>query len=224
MQGTGILFSEMTPPPGREEAFHAWYDEEHIPLRMAVPGFLSGQRYRDTTEGAGGYLAVYEMTDLSALRSPAYGEVKNRPSDLTRDMLANVTGFTRYLGTETSVRRRADAGGAALAAPLLYAVWFDVPEDRTADFDAWYEQDHVPLLMECPEWLMVRRFAVTDADPVPYNRLALHYLADRSALASPAREKARATPWRARLAAEPWFRGTYKVFERHGPRMPGRVA
>ena len=224
MQGTGILFSEMTPPPGRVAAFHAWYDEEHNPVRMAVPGFLSGQRYRDTTEGAEGFLAVYEMTDLAALRGPAYDAVKNHPTDLTRDMLAEVTGFTRYLGVETSVRRRADAGGEALAAPLLYAVWFDVPEDRTADFDAWYDQDHVPVLMECRDWLMVRRFAVTAADPVPYNRLALHYLADLSALSSPAREKARATPWRARLAAEPWFRGTYKVFGRHGPRLTGRVA
>lgn len=224
MQGTGILFSEMTPPPGREDAFHRWYDEEHIPLRMRVPGFLSGQRYSDTEEGARGFLAVYEMTDLSALRTPDYGAVKNQPSDLTREMLRSVSGFTRYLGTEISVRRRADAGGTALEAPLLYAVWFDVPADRAADFDAWYDQDHVPLLMECPEWRMVRRFAVTDGEPGRYSRLALHYLGDRSALSSQAREKARATPWRARLAAEPWFKGIYKVFKRHGPRQAGRVA
>jgi hypothetical protein len=24
-----------------------WYDREHIPLRMAAPGFRSAQRYRD---------------------------------------------------------------------------------------------------------------------------------------------------------------------------------
>jgi len=224
MQGTGILFSEMTPPPGREAAFHGWYDQEHIPVRMAVPGFLSGQRYRDTAEGAAGFLAVYEMADLAVLKTPAYGEVKNRPSDVTRTMLASVTGFTRYLGVETSVRRQGLAGGSALDAPLLYAVWFDVPQERLADFDAWYETDHVPLLMECSEWRMVRRFAVTQGEPGPFNRLALHYLADRSALSSEARERARGTPWRARLAVEPWFRGTYKVFERHGPRLTGRVA
>jgi hypothetical protein len=220
MQGTGILFSEMTPPPGREAEFHAWYDEEHIPLRMAVPGFLSGQRYGVD----GGFLAVYEMTDLSALATPAYDVVKNQPSDRTRDMLANVSGFTRYLGQEMSVQRKPELGGRALLAPLLYSVFFNVPEDRLAEFDAWYEQDHVPLLMESPDWWMVRRFAITVADPVPFNRLALHYLGSMDAMTSPAREKARNTPWRAKLAAEPWFKGVYKVFNQHGPRQTGRVA
>lgn len=224
MQGTGILFSEMTPPPGREDAFHAWYDEEHIPLRMAVPGFLSGQRYAATEGEPQGFLAVYEMTDLSALRSAAYGVVKNQPSERTRDMLRNVSGFTRYLAREMSVQRKPEQGGAALDAALLYAVFFQVPEDRLAEFDAWYEQDHVPLLMESPDWLMVRRFAITDGEPVPFNRLALHYLGSMDAMSSPAREKARATPWRAKLAAEPWFKGSYKVFARHGARQTGLVA
>ncbi len=62
MQGASVLFSEMTPPPGQEQRFHNWYDEEHIPLRMDVPGFVSAQRYRDLSENAKGYLAVYEMT------------------------------------------------------------------------------------------------------------------------------------------------------------------
>ncbi|WP_043830094.1 DUF4286 family protein [Muricoccus aerilatus] len=220
MQGTTILFSEMTPPPGREEEFHAWYDEEHVPLRVGVPGFVSARRYRDTGEGAKGFLAVYEMDAPDVLRSAAYEEVKGKPSALTRDMLASVSGFTRYIGQEMAVRRRAEGDApAALDAPLLYAVWFQVPEDRLADFDAWYEQDHVPLLMESPDWLMVRRFRINDGEPLPFNRLALHYLADRAALSSPAREKARATPWRARLAAEPWFKGSYSVFEAIRPRQ-----
>ena len=63
MQGASVLFSEMTPPPGQEQRFHNWYDEEHIPLRMDVPGFASAQRYRDLSENAKGFLAVYEMTD-----------------------------------------------------------------------------------------------------------------------------------------------------------------
>jgi len=220
VQGTTILFSEMTPPPGQEAGFHDWYDTEHIPLRMAVPGFVSARRYRDTAEGAGGFLAVYEMDAPGVLASEAYAGVKNRPTEATRNMLGSVSGFTRYIGQEIAVRRRTEGDAAsALEAPLLYAVWFNVPAERCGEFDAWYEQDHVPLLMEAPEWLMVRRFRVTDADPLPYNRLALHYLSDGSALTSPAREKARATPWRAKLAAEPWFKGTYGVFEAIRPRQ-----
>ncbi|MFT8243696.1 hypothetical protein [Roseomonas sp. BN140053] len=221
MQGSTILFSEMTPPPSREDVFHRWYDEEHIPLRVAVPGFRSAQRYAATE--APGFLAVYEMDTPAVLRSPEYGAVKGQPSALTRDMLGSVSGFTRYIGEEIAVRRRADGpeGGpaAALDAPLLYAVWFTVPAERCDDFDAWYEQDHVPLLMSSPDWWMVRRFRIIDGEPGRFNRMALHYLGDEAAMRSPARDAARATPWRARLAAEPWFQGEYSLFRRHGARQ-----
>jgi hypothetical protein len=222
MQGTGILFSEMTPPPGQDAAFHGWYDEEHIPIRMKVPGFLSGRRYAATGDAAGGFLAVYEVTDLAAFSTPEYQVVKTQPSALTKSMLSAVSGFTRYLGREISVARKPEAG--TLDTPILYAVWFTVPEAETAEFDAWYDQDHTPLLMASPHWKMVRRFAVVDGEPEKYNRLALHYLSDMAAMTGPERDAARATPWRARMAEKPWFKGSYRVFTTHGARMTGRVA
>jgi hypothetical protein len=242
MQGTSILFAEMTPPPGQEARFHDWYDTEHIPERLAVPGVASAQRYRHTGQAASGFmavakggaatapasapgfLAVYELADLGVLRSPAYAALQETPSAATRDMLAGSACTARCLGDEIAMRRQAGAGLAALDAPLLYVVWFAVPPTRMADFDAWYEQDHIPLLMDCPEWLMARRFAIPEGAPGAFTRIALHYLADRSAPDSPARYKARGTAWRAKLAAEPWFVGTYKVFERFGSRRIGRLA
>ena len=224
MQGASILFSEMTPPDGKEAQFHRWYDDEHIPLRMEVPGFLSAQRYRDLAAEARGFLAVYEMTEASVMASPAYQAVKTRPSDLTREMLATVSGFTRYIASETSVRRATDdRAKGALDAPILYAVWFEVPDEALDAFDAWYDLDHVPLLMRCPDWLMVRRFRVLDGEPTKANRLALHYLADRGALDSPERAAARQTPWRDRMAKLPWFSGRYSIFERYGQRQIGRL-
>lgn len=224
MQGASVLFSEMTPPVGQEQRFHDWYDTEHIPLRMDVPGFVSAQRYRDLAEGAKGFLAVYEMTKPDVMKTPAYQEVKTKPSELTREMLGTVSGFTRYIAAETSAKRQPSEGGiSAIDAPLLYAVWFEVPESAQADFDAWYELDHVPALMRCQEWLMVRRFRVVDGEPTKANRLALHYLADRSALESPERAAARKTPWRDRLAALPWFAAKYSLFEKIGSRQIGRL-
>lgn len=214
MFGKSILFSEMVPEPGWEGAFNDWYDGEHIPLRVAAPGFVSAQRYLGPERN---YLAVYETQSLEAFKTPEYTAIKTQPSELTRRMLKDVSGFTRYLGNEISRVMR--PGAEAIDPPLLYAVWFNVPTDRLADFDAWYEQDHAPILMKCAQWLGIRRFDIVDGDPVPFNRLAIHYLADRAALDSPERAEARATPWRARIAAEPWFAGSYKVFERHGARQ-----
>ena len=188
---------------------------------MAAPGFVSAQRYRT---GERGYLAVYEMESPAALRTEVYGRIKTRPSERTRRMLAGVTGFTRYIGNEIATVRRPDSAGppggdAAIDAPILYAVWFAVPPGRLADFDAWYDQDHVPILIQQKDWIAVRRFDIVDAEPEPFNRLALHYLADAAALNSPERRRARETPWRRHLAAEPWFNGRCNVFKRHGTRQ-----
>jgi hypothetical protein len=214
-----ILFSEMTPPLGRELEFNAWYDEEHIPLRMRVKGFNSAQRYRDgETQN---YLAVYEMASDDALATPDYQKLKGSPSERTRDMLASVTGFTRYLGHPLAPALKTADVDSFIDAPILYAVLFNVPAERLPAFETWYEGEHVPMLMEDKRWLGVRRFDIFDGAPVPFNRLALHYLATRDVLDSEARQRARATRQRARLAEEPWFKGRYAIFDRLGSRFRG---
>ncbi len=222
MQGAAILFSEMTPQPAWEAEFNDWYDNEHIPLRMAVQGFVSGQRYKSLKDDS--YLAVYEMESLDVLKSEAYGRVKNQPSELTRRMLRDVGGFTRYLCEQTSEQRASHADEQAINGACLYPVFFNVPPDREQAFDDWYSQDHIPLLLECPDWLTVRRFRIRDGEPGRWTHLALHYLRDPRALDSPERERARATPWRARLAAEPWFKAHYLLFERLGQRQLASAA
>src|SRR5262245_14215606 len=197
-KGAAVLFSEMTPGADFEADFNAWYDEEHIPLRTACPGFVSACRYKAAVTP--NYLAVYELGHIDVLGSDPYRAIKDNPSERTAWMLAHVTGFTRYFGRETSCRVQDALATAPLEAPVLYAVFFNVPPDGAAEFDAWYEEEHVPILMDAPDWLMVRRFAVSDGVPQPYTRLALHYLADEAVLSSPQRVRARGTPWRLRLA------------------------
>jgi hypothetical protein len=217
MKAGTILFSEMTPPPELEEAFNAWYDDEHIPLRMAVPGFLGAQRYCRKEDGK--YLAVYDMESAAILGTAAYLEVKDNPSDLTRRMLSSVSGFSRYIGNHIGTQRRDDIDGDGMEAPVLYAVFFNVPEDRHGDFNEWYEVDHVPALLQSKDWLMCRRFAVTLGEPWDVTHLALHYLGSAAALDSEERKAARSTEWRARLAKEPWFKAEYLLFQRLGRRF-----
>lgn len=216
--GKTILFSEMTPPAHEENKFNAWYDEEHIPLRVAIPGFVSAQRYLADGDDRN-YLAVYEMDNPQVLKSKEYDIVKNQPSDLTKSMLSSVSGFTRYIGNLLGDQWRENVSNPLDQAQYLYAVFFTVPENELTEFDDWYTQDHVPILLECPEWLGTRRFEIIEAHPGTYNRLALHYLTTSEALNSSARAKARVTPWRDRLAAKPWFKGHYLVFKNHQNRQ-----
>lgn len=200
----GMLFSQMQPPPELEAEFHDWYETEHIPARLALPGFREAVRYRAVEgelDGVGSYLACYLLDDMAELVSPAYQRLKSDPGERTTRMLAAVSGFTRYFADEIS-----DTGPSAAPATLLSVVAFDVPDDAVPPFEQWYAHEHVPMLMQADGWLRVRRYAVRPGgDGPPWTRLALHELADASAMDSPERAAARDTPQRAALASAEWF-------------------
>jgi hypothetical protein len=70
MNGSGvILVTSVDVAAGAEEEFNRWYNEEHLPEVMACPGFRSARRY-ECTEGQPRYLAIYELDDEDALRTP----------------------------------------------------------------------------------------------------------------------------------------------------------
>jgi hypothetical protein len=198
----GLLFSQMEPPPGWEADFHDWYETEHIPARMRLPSFASAVRYRATV-GEPAYLACYFLDDVGVLDTPAYRALKADPGERTERMLANVLGFTRYIADELF-----DSGEPREEPGLLSVVAFAVPDDAAtrAAFEGWYGEEHVPLLLEVPGWLRVRRYVTRPGgDGPPWTHLALHELRGPEVLEHPARAAARDTPRRAALAAEPWF-------------------
>ncbi|WP_395109687.1 hypothetical protein [Actinomadura sp. SCN-SB] len=201
----GLLFSQMAPPAGWEDDFEDWYDTEHIPARMAIPGFSHALRYRQDAEPW--HLACYFIDDMAALDTPEYRSLKSDPSERTARMLANVTGFTRYITDEIS-----DTAPPGTPPDLtgtehtLFVVAFDVPDGEVAEFEGWYEEEHVPLLMKVPGWLRVRRYRVRPGfDGPSWTHLALHEIADPGVLNAPERAAARDTPRREALASRPWF-------------------
>jgi hypothetical protein len=72
MAQKGFLRVFMNPPPAFDEEFNAWYDSEHIPERLAVPGFLTGLRYTNIGAGAPRYLAMYDLEHYGVLETPEY--------------------------------------------------------------------------------------------------------------------------------------------------------
>jgi len=211
---TALLFSQMQPRPGETGLFDEWYETDHIPARMAIPGFLAASRYR-ALEGEPRYLAVYELESLAVLDHPAYRLVKEQPSELTRRMLGSVTGFTRYTGV-----LEAEFGAiGALAPSHLSVVAFDVPPQDRSELHDFYRLEHAPLLLDAPDWLRIRRFRVLDGAGGNWTDLLLHDLGSAEVMHSPQRERARSAPRRNALAARPWFaasgRWLYERFSVH---------
>src|ERR671934_1494326 len=74
--GAVIVWNDVAPE-GRDQ-FYDWHDKEHIPERLAVPGFRRGRRYIRHGHSPE-WLTLYEATDLSVLVSNAYLERLNAP-------------------------------------------------------------------------------------------------------------------------------------------------
>jgi hypothetical protein len=74
MASKGFLLVLMDCPPTFEEEFNAWYDAEHVPERVAVPGFETGLRFV-CLSGTPRYLAMYDLTNPDVLASPDYLKV-----------------------------------------------------------------------------------------------------------------------------------------------------
>ncbi len=54
-----------SPADGREEEYNAWYDDVHLPEFVALPGVISGRRFKvasPTADGKPTYAAVYELS------------------------------------------------------------------------------------------------------------------------------------------------------------------
>lgn len=195
----GILFSQMDPPSGLEAAFHEWYDDEQIPLRMALDGFARATRYR-AVEGRPSHLAVYELSDLEVLSTPEYERIKTHLSARTDQMLTSVTGFTRYV-CETVTET-----GPGEESPYLAVVAFEVPEEDASVLDEWHDSEHTPHLMSIDGWLRVSRYRRRSGEGEAWNRFTLHELRSLDALDVPERSRDWTAPLQSAVADRPWFR------------------
>ncbi|MFT4197333.1 MAG: hypothetical protein QM601_05395, partial [Pseudoxanthomonas sp.] len=125
------------------------------------------------------------------------------------DPVAAIPGWTvsRHAGRRRSLDGPRAAAPAGWAAPLLMIVAFDVPARTREEVDAWYAQEHIPMLLRAPGWERACCYdGLRSQGPTHWTHIALHDLRDLDALASPERAAARSTAWRARLQhGDTWF-------------------
>ena len=85
MKPEALLLMMVDVPDEHETAFNAWYNEVHIPELLALPGFVSAERFRQVGPGIR-YLALYRLSDAAAADSEAFR--KWRASSESTDLWA----------------------------------------------------------------------------------------------------------------------------------------
>ncbi len=198
-----ILFDAVEAARTDSIEFDDWHGNDHLgALGRLLPG-ATERRYASAPRAC--MTSIFEL----GVNAPTTEQMLS----IERDTAPSAQDRERFLAYPLSTQHRPNANNW-IEARIAYPVFFAVPPQEAGEFNDWYEQEHLGILFGCASWLACRRFQITDAHPRGWTHLALHYLADASALRSPERTTARSTPWRARLALSPWFKGDYRVLHR----------
>jgi hypothetical protein len=99
MPRKGFLLVLMQPPASMDDEFNAWYDSEHVPERLAVPGVETAIRY-SSISGVPNYLAMYDLVDQSVLDSEAYLRVAGDRSSPWTKRVTGRTNVYRSIGDQ----------------------------------------------------------------------------------------------------------------------------
>jgi hypothetical protein len=136
-EGLFLVYTDLIDPK-HEEEFNAWYNTEHLPELLALPGFLDAARYV-ATRGGPKYLAVYELASIETVRS------------LTRIVARQI--FPGML-------ENPDRG----MAPALQIGRMSVPESAEAEWNEWYNTEYIPGYLTVPSVLYARRYQAAEGE------------------------------------------------------------
>ena len=185
-----IMLGLMDVPADIEEFFHHWYRTEHIPERLAVPGFVGARRYR-TVRGPAGFVTLYELESVAALEHPDYVKLSKSPSGGTKRVTSRWSNVTRGI-YEQIWPENATAAPAPEGTGALLLAGLSVPPEREEEFHAWYNTEHMPYLGAVSGVLRARRFAPVDGSR---KYLAVYELVSPDVVQSEEWSKAANTPW-----------------------------
>ncbi len=198
----GILIAAMNIGNAAEDEFHDWYDTEHLPERQHVPGFLLCQRWIGADDRKIS-VATYDLETVGVLQGAEYRSIGGENlSPWSKRVTGRVERLMRFEGDQTlpgDALPPNDAGGLLLNA-------MNVEPAAEAEFNDWYNNEHIPALAAVPGVLCARRFRATSANR---RYVALYHLISPEVQATPAWKNAADSEWTRKL--RPHFRDHLRV-------------
>ncbi|EIW57247.1 uncharacterized protein TRAVEDRAFT_168885 [Trametes versicolor FP-101664 SS1] len=205
MPGLLLVYSE----PGAavpDAEFNDWYDNEHVPLRLPIPGIHSWSRWAAADGARPTYAALYDLASPAVISEPPYADLAGTRSARETDIFARVALLDRrtYTLREPVFPPKAGAAYDARApGPYAVVVEVEVKPETEDEFNKWYEEEHIPLLAKVPGWVRSRRFVLEDAAAAgpeatagtPPKHLTIHEWEGLEAMETKEFKEAVSTPW-----------------------------
>jgi hypothetical protein len=202
MMAKGILIAVMDFSAAPEDEFHDWYDLEHVPERLRVPGFLNADRWIGT-DNPKISVATYDLDNVGALKSAPYLAVGGENgSPWTKRTARFRKGLLRYEGEQLYPGDRTAPPDAA----ALLLIGMNVAPEHEAEFNEWYNTEHIPALSSVPGTLCARRYRGIGGTQ---RYVALYHLNSPEVVRSAEWKKAADTSWTQKM--RPHFRDHLRI-------------
>ena len=194
----GILIAAMNFSAVAEDEFHDWYDTEHVPERLAVPGFLNAERWIGSSNPKQS-LALYDLNNVGVLHSAPYQAVGGaNGSPWTKRVTSRTKSIIRLEGEQV---RPGDKLAPVGDAQALLFISMNVAPEHDAEFNDWYNQEHLDALGAVPGVLCARRYRGGGA---VQRYCAMYHFANPDVPNSASWKTAANTPWTEKM--RPHFR------------------
>jgi hypothetical protein len=156
----GLLGGGFDSTRAAADEFNDWYDTEHIPERLRIPGFINAVRWVGDSNPRVS-LAIYDLESLDVLKKPEYRAVspENFSPWSKRILLGKCVRICRFNCVQMGQGDRvAPERGTGLF------VWaFNTGVEFEPDSERWLEAEHMPRLAAVPGVTCARWFK-TPAD------------------------------------------------------------
>ena len=163
-KGTALMMVWADIPADKEADFNKWYNEEHLPELLSVPGVLNAARYEAVRSGPK-HLACYELESPAVVETDAF---KNRPrtewgsrassSIIGSNTISNVYEMI-YPTSLTPEIANSDM------APALQIGRMGVGPENEEEWNRWYSDIYVPNYEKVPGCIRGRRWKAIRGEP-----------------------------------------------------------
>ena len=141
-QGKAAICAWVDIAADEQGDFREWHNREHLPERLALPGFNRGRRF-SAIEGAPQFLFLYEVGGIEVLHSAEYAQRYGNPTPWTALNTARFRNLVRGLFT---LRGSAGSGNGGFLATLHAAA---APGEGDLTAAALTEIANVPGCIAC---------------------------------------------------------------------------
>lgn len=162
-------------------------------------------RYKATDGATPTWLAIYDLSSAAIGSSEPYKALVAAATPRDIDIIGRAQHLNRRVYDFINVVSSPEA--TTFPTKFAMVVTFRVQPELDAEFNQWYDEEHIPMLSKAPGFVRVRRFKLVDsaqiAGPAPaeaaHNYLAL-YDTDRDDYNEQAKFKeALVTPWTVKI-------------------------